>query len=129
MQAVAHQVVDKQTGKFCLTGASSSDGVKRQTEAYSRLHRPAINTKSWNATSLDEAILRARQIAAPINKGATLLELQGFKSPFGKGVDASSSPDKLVGILFKLTTWLKERERLYYLCTFYDYNKSVYGSD
>ena len=64
------------------TGALFADGVKRQMEAYSCLHKPAINAKTWSTMSLDEAILRARLIAAPINKGAIILELQGFKSPF-----------------------------------------------
>ena len=57
------------------------------------------------------------------------MELQGFKSPFGKNTDISLSPDKLVGVLSKLMIWLKEYERFYYLCTFYDYTKKVYGLD
>ena len=47
------------------TGALFSDAVKRQMEAYSCLHKPVINAKSWSTMSLDEAILRARLIAAP----------------------------------------------------------------
>ena len=111
------------------TGALFSDAVKRQMEAYSCLHKPAINAKSWSTMSLDEAILRARLIAAPINKGGIIMELQGLKSPFGKNTDISLSPDKLVGVLSKLMIWLKEYERFYYLCTFYDYTKKVYGLD
>ena len=37
------------------------------------------------------------------------------------------SPDKLVGVLSRLMIWLKEYERFYYLCTFFDYSKNVYG--
>ena len=55
------------------TGALFADAVKRQMEAYSCLHKPLINTKSWSTMSLDEAILRARLIAALINKGAIIL--------------------------------------------------------
>ena len=71
------------------TGALFADSVKRQMEAYSCLHKPIINAKSWSTMSLDEAILRARLIAAPINKGGIIMELQSFRSPFGKNTDIS----------------------------------------
>ena len=74
------------------TGALFSDAVKRQMEAYSCIHRPVIDAKSWSDMKLDEAILRARLIAAPINKGAIIMELQNFKLPFGRNTDVSLSP-------------------------------------
>ena len=32
-------------------------------------------------------------------------------------------------MMYMLVSWLKEFERFYYLCTFFDYNKNVYGLD
>ena len=75
-------------------GSLFSDSVKRQVEAYSSLHKPDVNGKSWSSMTVDEAILRCRLIAAPINKGAIIMELQNFRSAFGNVF--SMSPDKLV---------------------------------
>ena len=109
------------------TGAMFSDSVKAQMEAYSTLHRPTFDTKYWGQMPFNEAILRARLTAAPFNKGMIIQELQEFRSPFGSTDNISLSPDKLVGVLSRLMIWLKEYERFYYLCTFHDYNKNVYG--
>ena len=73
------------------TGSLFSDSVKRQVEAYSCLHKPAVNSKSWSVMTLDEAILRCRLIAAPLNIGAIIMELQSFKPAFGNNF--SMSPD------------------------------------
>ena len=75
----------------------------------------------------DEAILRCRLIAAPLNKGAIIMELQSFRLRFGNNF--SMSPDKLVNVWSQLMSWLKDYEKYYYLCTFYDYSKNVYGLD
>ena len=109
------------------TGSLFSDSVKRQIEAYSCLHKPEVKGKSWSVMTLDEAILRCRLIAAPLNKGAIIMELQSFRPAFGNNF--SMSPDKLVNVWSQLMSWLKDYEKYYYLCTFYDYSKNVYGLD
>ena len=107
------------------TSSLFSSSVKRSLEAYSCLHTPVLNSKSWLTINLDEAILRARLVAAPTNKGAIIQELQQFKRPFDDRL--SLAPDRLPNIWATMMTWVKEFERYYYLCTFYDYSKNVYG--
>ena len=107
------------------TSSLFSSSVKRSLEAYSCIHTPTLNSKSWLSINLDEAILRARLVAAPTNKGAIIQELQQFKRPFDDRL--SLAPDRLPNIWASMMTWVKEFERYYYLCTFYDYSKSVYG--
>ena len=86
------------------TGSLFSDSVKRQIEAYSCLHKPEVKGKSWSVMTLDEAILRCRLIAAPLNKGAIIMELQSFRPAFGNNF--SMSPDKLVNVWSQLmSTW------------------------
>ena len=55
------------------------------------------------------------------------MELQSFRPAFGNNF--SMSPDKLVNVWSQLMSWLKDYEKYYYLCTFYDYSKNVYGLD
>ena len=107
------------------TSSLFSTSVKRSLEAYSCIHTPILNSKSWLSINLDEAILRARLVAAPTNKGAIIQELQQFKRPFDDRL--SLAPDRLPNIWATMMTWVKEFERYYYLCTFYDYSKNVYG--
>ena len=107
------------------TSSLISTSVKRSLEAHSCMHTPMINNKSWLTMSLDEAILRARLVAAPSNKGAIIQELQLFKKPFDDRL--SLAPDRLPHVWATLMTWIKEFERYYYLCTFFDYSKNVYG--
>ena len=49
------------------TSSLISTSVKRSLEAHSCQHTPMINSKSWLTMSLDEAILRARLVAAPLS--------------------------------------------------------------
>ena len=107
------------------TSSLFSSSVKRSLEAYSCMHTPILNSKSWLSMNLDEAILRARLVAAPTNKGAIIQELQQFKKPFDDRL--SLAPDRLPNVWATMMTWVKEFERYYYLCTFYDYSKNVYG--
>ena len=117
-------------GRVCVQRARS--GVKNifsilvvGQKIASAPRAPALNTKSWLTISLDEATLRARLVTAPTNKGAIIQELRRLRKPFDDRL--SLAPDKLPHVWATSTTWVEKFERRYYLYTFFDYNKNVYG--